>query len=383
MSGQPAVVEPDPLRGLRLDSLLEGAARLRPQAMAICEAGDGRRLSYDELAQDVRRFAARMVATGLKPGETILLLSGYRASGLVALMAGVAAGINVVLAPADIRPDRLALLAGQTGAALLLCGDNFGGMDLLGKGFAAAAMMDTIRIVGSLDSAMEDAADFSPAALGEEAAPALPAPTHAAHIITTVLRDGRMQPVRHLQATLVAAALDVVARAGLSASQPILSTIAPNSLAGLVAGPFAALMSGATLHMHGLFDARILMNQIAQNPGARLAVPATLLRNLAHAGLLQPGALGGIMALSRWQDNGSDFAPLPPVASAIELTDLHGFGELALVAEKRGLDGTAGKLFEQPHLIEIDGQSILAVDARETGGNRRRFYGAAVTQTGE
>ena len=142
-------------------------------------------------------------------------------------------------------------------------------------------------------------------------------------------------------------------------------------------------MSGATLHIHGLFDAQILMNQIAQNPGARLAVPATLLRNLANAGLLQSGALGGVMALSRWQHNGIDFAPLPPVASAIALTDLHGFGELALVAEKRGLDGTPGKLFASPHLIEIDGQSLLAVDAREMGDNRRRFYGAAVTQTEE
>ena len=369
----------DPLAGFSLDALLEGAARLRPGSVALREAQGGRSLTFAALADGALRFAAKLAAAEFVPGDTMLLFAGPSAAQVVALLGGLRAGVNVALVPPNIQAGRLALLAGQTGASALLCGAHYGGIDLMQEGFSAAALSGDIRMVGALAAGGEDAADFSPTALANDPPPDLPVPPTPASLFT-LPRRGDGMPVRHGQRMLVAAALDLITRARLSASLPLISTLSPASLAGLVTGPIAALLCGATLNLHELFDARGLLAQIGENPGAQLVVPCEMLPALDRGGLMRGGSLGGIAAVSRWQADGADFSPPATLDTLIALTDIHSFGEVALVPELRGSDGRARALLDPPHEIEIAGQTLLAIDATSDSDGAFRFFGAAVAE---
>ena len=364
----------DPLAAYTLDTLLAGAARLRPQGLALRDA-DGASLTFAALHGHATRLAARLKQTGLEPGETLLVLGGNRISSLIALMAGVCAGLDVAMLSPGLRADRLAMLANRTRAAVLVCGEPFGGVDLLDKGFMAAALTETVRLVGTLGSGNADAVDFSAGALAGDIAPVLPAPAHLSDILT-LTPDGM---TRHSQRKLVAGTLDLIARARFRAAQPLLATLGPSTYAGLASGLLAGLLCGASVTLHGIFDAARLLAQLEDMPQAQLVVPAELLPALARAGILQHGPLAGLLAVSRWQTNAGDFAPPASLPNSVPLVDLHAFGEMALLAEARGADGRARALLEPPHDIEVGADVICAVDADNDTADGLRFFGAAVS----
>lgn len=368
----------DPLAAYTLDNLLAGAARLRPQGIALRD-GDGTSLTFAALHGQATRLAARLRQTGLAPGETMLVLGGNQISSITALMAGIFAGLDVAMLSPGLRADRLAQLANRTSAAVLVCGEPFGGMDLLEKGFMAAAQSETIRMVGTLGSGNPDAVDFSAATLAGDGLADGPAPAHLSAILT-LTGDGM---TRHRQRTLVAGTLDLIARASFSPAQPLLTTLGPSTFAGLASGVLAGLLCGASVTLHGMFDAVRLLAQLEEWPGAHIVLPAQLLPALASAGLVQHASLSGLVAVSRWQSNAGDFAPPASLASKMPLVDLHAFGEMALVAEARGADGRARALLDPPHHIELGADVICAVDADNDTINGLRFFGAAVSVPGE
>ena len=372
---------PDPLGPYTLDALLEGAAHLQPQARALRDS-TGASLTFAQVAQQVQALAAHFRLCGLEPGQTVLLTGGAHSAIVTALLAGIRAGLDVALAPPNIRADQLAVLALRLQAAAIIGGAPYGGFSPLDTALAAAALADSIRLVGSLAGGDTDGAvDFSAGTLGLQPGivPA-DAPAHPARIIT-LLQDGKaFHPVAHQQRTLVAGALDLVARARLSASTPLLSTIAPLTYAGLAAGPLAMLVCGAALDLHGPFDSARLLAQVAAQPQVQFVVPAALLAAIERSGMLGPDRLGGLVILSRWNKDAADFSPPQAVTSSVPVVDLHAFAENALVAEPRGADGRARAILDPPHSINIGGILMLATGASNDANDALGFFGAAVTK---
>ena len=183
----------------------------------------------------------------------------------------------------------------------------------------------------------------------------------------------RLKPVAHAQTTLMAAGLDFVARAEIGRATPILSTLPPTSFAGLVAGPFAALLSGATLHLHGPFAADDFLKTRDRAGHAHLVVPAAIAPDLVGAAILE--GLASMVLVSRLSADAGFTSP-PPFVCPCPLVDLYAIDEAAAVAEPRR-GARAAQPAPEPHFIGFDEARVLTIE--RAADHALVFRGAAVT----
>jgi acyl-CoA synthetase (AMP-forming)/AMP-acid ligase II len=370
-----------PAAGLRvftpysLDTLVAGAARLRPQTIAFADRW--RACSYAVIATQVAALARLFADCGLQQGERLLFLGGAEISLVAGLIAALRGGFEPVLAPLDLNPEELSAFARAVNAAALIAPTDYGELKPIDACFQVAAAAASIRLVATLGPGeIDGAVDLSPAAVlrfaaahpddGLERGKPAPAPPR---IVTLDRRNHK--PIAHEQATLMAASFDFSARAEIGRGTPILSTLPPTSFAGLVAGPFAALLSGATLHLHGPFAADDFLKSAKQAGHAHLVIPAAIAPDLADAAILE--GLASAVLVSRLADR---FTPPPPFACPCPLIDLYAIDESTTVAEPRR-GAQALQPAPEPHYVGLDEARILTVE--RIGGQALAFRGAAVT----
>jgi hypothetical protein len=197
-----------------------------------------------------------------------------------------------------------------------------------------------------------------------------PAPTPP-RIVT--FDRARLKPVMHEQTTLMAAGLDFVARAEIGRATPILLTLPPTSFAGLAAGPFAALLSGATLHLHGPFAADDFLKTRDRAGHAHLVVPAAIAPDLESAAILE--GLASTVLVSRLSAE-AGFTPPPPFAAPCPLVDFYAIDETAAVAEPRR-GASAAQPAPEPHFVGLDEARVLTIE--RAADHALAFRGAAVT----
>src|SRR5262249_10364779 len=103
-----------------IPALFAEQAALRPTAVAV-EQGD-ERLTYGELRQRAGRFARRLRALGLRPGDPVAVIAD-RSPDLIAALLGIleAGGAYLPLDPSH-PADRLAWTARDAGASFLVAG---------------------------------------------------------------------------------------------------------------------------------------------------------------------------------------------------------------------------------------------------------------------
>lgn len=360
-----------------LDTLVSGAARLRPEAIAFtdrtttCPLGD--------VAAQVAALSRLFVDCGLRPGECLLLAGGAEVSLLITLIAALRGGFEPAFAPLDLSEAELAAYARAVNAAALIGPTAYGELNPVEAYFAVAAAVPSIRLLGTLGPGeIDGAVDLSAAAVmryaathpddGLERGKPAPAPPP----IVTFDRT-RLKPVMHEQATLMAAGLDFVARAEIGRATPILSTLPPTSFAGLAAGPFAALLSGATLHLHGPFAADDFLKTRERAGHAHLIVPAAIAPDLESAAILE--GLASTVLVSRLSAE-AGFMPPPPFAAPCPLVDFYAIDETAAVAEPRR-GASAAQPAPEPHFVGLDEARVLTIE--RAAAHALAFRGAAVT----
>ncbi len=360
-----------------LDTLLMGAARLRPETIALADRT--RAYSYAAFATHVAGLARLLADCGLQPGERLLLAGGAEISLVTALVAALRGGLEPVLAPLDLGPSELSAYARAVNAAALIGPREYGDLKFADAYFEVAAAVQSIRLVATLGPGEVDGAvDFSHAAVSRYAAAhpdsglerGKPAPA-AGRIVTLDRRRGT--PVVHEQATLMAASFDFGARTQIGRETPVLSTLPSTSFAGLVAGPFAALLSGATLHLHGPFAAEDFLKCRARAGHAHLVVPAAIAADLAGSGILE--GLASIVLVSRLAAE-DGYRPPPPLACPCPSIDLYAIDESTAVTEPRRGERPVPPAAE-PHYVGFDEARILTVE--RTADHLLAFRGAAVT----
>ncbi|MGB9187343.1 MAG: hypothetical protein WCB34_05095, partial [Methylovirgula sp.] len=247
--------------------------------------------------------------------------------------------------------------------------------------FAAAAAAPSIRLVATLGpQEIDGAVDLGTGAvlryaagrpdIGLERGKPAPAPPR---IITFDRR--RKIPMFHQQATLMAASLDFIARASIGRETPILSTLPPTSFAGLVAGPLAALLSGATLYLDGPFEAQAFLKRRDELGHAHLVIPAAVAAEFSRAGVFE--GLASAVLVSRLSAT-MPFMPPEPLATPCPVIDLYAIDEAAAVGELRRA-GTAVAPALAPHFVGFDDARILTVEACPQPGRPLACRGAAVT----
>ncbi len=86
------------------DTLISGAARLRPQGLALVDRNHS--VPFDLLAGQAAALARLLAECGLKPGERLLLIGGAETTLVVAIVAALRGGFEPALAPLDLEPGR-------------------------------------------------------------------------------------------------------------------------------------------------------------------------------------------------------------------------------------------------------------------------------------
>jgi hypothetical protein len=363
------------LSGYDLNTLLAGGARVRPQRIALSDGplDAPSALTFADLDAFVSRAAAAWQALGAQTGECVLIATGARTAPLIALLGALRAGLDVALLPEACEIETL-VHAGNCVNAVVLCAE----ADAIGRGFAglmsAGAQIESVRVLAGLG-------DFGEAADADGIAPLeLIAQQCAPVAHSTVARKGAIVTFDdngaacfHSQRTLAAAALDFVTRAGVLAHSPILSTVAPARFAGLVAGPIAALVSGAPLVLHGPFNGAALIALVDSLGPSHLIAPGALLGPLSESGLLDGPRLASITLLERCVSP-QDMAhhPRPVLARPTRgpaLIDLLAVGEQAAIAQARQRDGAPAPMGATTHALSIDGANIIAVNFNQIAGD--------------
>ncbi len=361
----------DPLAGIDLDALIRGGARSKPDRLAMTDVG-GESLDFARLDARADLMARRLAELGLAPGETLMIIGAARLSAFVGLLAGLRAGLDVALAPAHPAPTVLALFAARAGASAIATEAGAGcAMEDI---FEVAARAPDVRFVCELGAGAADGV----VALG---APPNEAPDRAEPFLAPTGRIATFAPggglVYHAQRTLALAALDLATRAPGGRSAPILSTLAPTSFAGLVAGPFLSLILGRPLHFHGPFEPEGFIGALEALAPAHLVAPGALAGPLAEGDMIRADVLASLMLLDRTTEARGALAPLGAAAD-VPVIDLHAFGEQALIAEARGPDKRPLPPARAPHMIRHGDTSILAVRRRD-GTGPLAFEGEAVS----
>lgn len=176
--------------------------------------------------------------------------------------------------------------------------------------------------------------------------------------IVTLARDpAGPRAIFRPAASWLAATADYLAVARIAPGERIVGLLAPDDLAGLVTGPFAAFAAGAAYEAHGLFDGPALAASLARGGPARLVAPGWMEDALAAARL--PPCVTGLVLVhqapvrfKRRQDVGR------PVIDVLAL------GEWALVAAARREPGRIALTLDRPR--EKNG-ALLALHCGEDG----------------
>ena len=149
-----------------------------------------------------------------------------------------------------------------------------------------------MRLIFSLGGGAADGAvDLDTAGLERRAAPARMRASGECRII--VREAAGVQ--RHDQGCIVTAALELMSRARIGMRAPIVSTLAPARFGALAAGPFAALLSGCSLHLHGPFEAARFIAEIDAGAPVHLVGPRALADALARDNRLEPSTFASLM----------------------------------------------------------------------------------------
>ena len=94
-----------------LHALVERQAAERPESPALLEAG--RRLTYGALDRYANQLAQALVQRGVKPGDTLAVMTGPRLELAVALLGILKTGAACLPLDANLPPARLAALLGE------------------------------------------------------------------------------------------------------------------------------------------------------------------------------------------------------------------------------------------------------------------------------
>lgn len=394
-SGDMARGNADPLSALDFGSLASGAARLRPDRIAISDASGhpDRGISFDMLETRIGAMAKAWKKLGLMTGERIVIVANASAASLIGMYGALRAGLDVALAAPHLPADDIARFGEQIGAAALAgeacCGD----IDIADALLRAAARAERVRVVAALGATpIDGAAPLDALAAQSAAGDADASPLSGRHaLVITRSIDG--QCCFHRQRTIVASALDFVTRVQIGTQEPIVSTILPASFAGLAAGPIAGLISGAPLMLQSPFNGANFLRACEALQPVHAIVPVMMSEEIAASGLAQSPRLATLVLFARFKHMPADIPSEPPggfLACHAPVFDLYGIGEIAAIAERRTSAGGRVAPLTAQHMLTLDGRDVLAArrKAHYLAANGRvdtlvAIEGAAISQAND
>ena len=309
---------PDAFASFDLDSLTSGAARMRPERLAL-SCASGLSLTFAELDERASSLAAHLSAAGLAPGDCLLISCGAGAAPFIAMIGAVRAGLDVALAPLHLDAGALAAFARSAKACALAGETHYTGVNVAECMLGAAALAPDVRILFNLSQQVcDEAAMLAPMQLAAQPAPRRVRAPGDCSMLT--LEGGVMRS--HSQQSLVSAGLELLSRARIGMKDPIFTTLAPVRFGALAAGPFAALLAGCALHCHAPFDAQRFLVELDAMAPAHLVAPWALAKLVSGEGFAAGAALASLMATGAPASANTNASGATPI---IDIDALAGF----------------------------------------------------------
>ena len=331
-----------------VDDLLRAAVLRRPGALALTDpfnheslTGDPpRQLSFSQVDRAVSALAARLQFLGLPAGAVVGMQLPNTAESVIALLGLLRAGMIAAPLPLLWRKQDIVAALGAVGASAIITRSRVGTVAHAEFACQAAAELFSIRQVCgfgrelpdgvvSLDECLDSPpVNFAPPARAGEAADYVAA-------VTFETAPAGLIAVARNHTELIAGGLAALLEADLAEDATVLSAIPLGSFAGIAVTLLPWLVRGGLLSLHQGFDADSFLAQCRNHNAGTVVLPAAALVPLAQAGLLE-APINNVLALWRAPEQ---LAASPPWQGATALTDVACFGEIGLLAARRGTDG--------------------------------------------
>lgn len=342
--GEPVTLQgatSEPLR-VTLDALFRRTLARGPDALALIDPPDRasitdgapRTLTYAQADRAVSALADLLRDFGLPAGSVVALQLPNTVESVIALLGVLRAGMVAAPLPLLWREAEAVEALGRSGARALIGCRAIGEVDYGDLAMRLAAETFTIRFVGAFGAGLpdgivplDDIFDTPGADAPARSAEAAGQPAIATFDVTA---EGIM-PIFRTHAELIAGGIAVQLEARIAQDMTLVGTLALSSFAALATTVMPWLMTGGTLALHHPFAPAAFAEQRAAMPRALSIVPGPLVARLAEAGLI---GRNDAPVLAVWRAPERFAAATPYAAGA--LTDVASFGEIGLIAARRG-----------------------------------------------
>ena len=357
-----------------LDDVFRRAGVRRPDALALADPpnredftdGAPRKLSFAQADRAISALAARLRGLGLQTDAVVAMQLPNTVESVIAFLGVLRAGMIAVPVPLLWRRQDLVAALGNVGAKAIITSSRIGSVAQADIAMQVAADLFPVRHLCAFGRDLPDGMvpldEVFDSRNAEVSATSIrPAPA-AAHVaaVTFSLDTGHLVPVARNHAELMIGGLATFLESRIAADAPLLSTIPIGSFAGIVLTILPWLLSGGALHLHHGFDPDAFAAQRNLLQDGAVVLPEALLAPLAAAALLR-GENRTIIALWRAPER---LALARPWESAMPVIDVTGFGDVGLIAARRGPDGLPAPL---PHgVIRAPRQTAGAIMVIET-----------------
>jgi hypothetical protein len=365
----------------KLDDLFRRAVERRPDALALIDPPNREaftdsppcRLTYAQADRIVTAMARRMRQMGLHPDAIVGLQLANSVEGVLTLLAVLRAGLIAMPLPLLWRRADMVTALGRVGCSALIVSGRIGQTDHFDFTLQVASDMFSVRWVCGFGREPRDGVVLFDDLFAAEEPDPVPmectrAPSQLAAVTWDVTADG-LVPVGRSHAELIAGGLAVMLEGRITEDALLLSTITQSSFAGLAVTMIPWLLSGGTLALHHPFDQATFAEQCASLGSDTVIVPGVLAEQLAEAGLLS--ARDGVKnVIGVWRT--PERLPRAPLwhDPAVALTDVHVFGEVGLIAARRGIVGAPVPLSAGPVMVPRgaeDAALVVEVGRTERG----------------
>jgi mycobactin salicyl-AMP ligase len=295
----------------------------------------GRDWSAAATYDSVIRLSSCFTSLGLSPGTRVGICLAGAAEVALALLAAERSGLIPFLLPVGLEADALArtvesasiqaaitqTFVGDERPAELLC--------------AVAACYFPLRFLMAFGPGVPDGVvdlDRVRAERRERHPPQPRLGVAKAGLATLSRRSSERRFVFRPFSSLIAAAAATLGPARVRPEHRILSLLAPDDLRGLTVGPIAALISGAVLEHHGIFDGAALLSSLEAPCPTHLVAPGWMEPALARLDL--PPSLVSVILI---HDAPVRFKATMELKARV--VDVLAFDEMALISGARTSNG--------------------------------------------
>jgi hypothetical protein len=334
-----------------LDDLFRRAGVREPGRLALIDPFNGAgisggappALSFAQADRAISALAARLRGLGLQTDAVIAVQLPNTIESVITLLGVLRAGMIAALLPALWRQrDIVAALAPLGPKAII------GTTAQAATIMQAAAELFPVRYVCGFGDDLPDGMVPLDAIFAPDSEPAEPdaRPRHTAdHVaaVTFEVTAAGILAVARNHAELIAGGIEVMRAARIAQGSNILSALMPGSFAAIALTLVPWLLTGGTLALHQPFDPDNFFAQCRALGDCNLVLPGPVLPPLVEVGLVGV-PVKSIVALWRAPER---FVEAPDWQGEAPLTDVAAFGEIGLVAARRGSDDAAA-----PTLVE-------------------------------